>query len=294
MGGIEGLTAQWSADPAVLGTIAIGLFLWLRGRAVLRRGSPQSGWSDRWWYVPSFLGALATMIVAACSPIDDLADTLFWVHMVQHLLLLMLVAPLLAAAAPWLPLWYGLPRALRRLAMSAHPLRDAFAGPAGAWWAPVFLVAFIAGTWLWHLPALYDAALGNEIVHDYGEHNTFLLVGLLFWLQIIPSAPFSPPLGTIGRGALLAVAVVQNVVLSIVLAVAPHPLYRPYAQLGHRPGGLTALMDQQIGAAIMWSVGDLPFIIAMIALVMNWLRSEMDEAQRDDGPANAVPATPSA
>jgi cytochrome c oxidase assembly factor CtaG len=215
------------------------------------------------------------MIVASCSPIDVYSAQLFWVHMVQHLLLLMLVAPLLVSAAPWLPLWYGLPAGLRRR----------IEGPAGnwtsfvahRWWAAVFLLVFIIGTWIWHAPRLYDLALNNDTVHDYGEHNTFLLAGILFWLQIIPSAPFRPLLGTLGRGAFLLIAIVQNVVLSMVLAFAGRPLYAPYVELSHRPGGLTALVDQQLGAAIMWSIGDLPFVIALIALVVNLLNDELSE-----------------
>jgi cytochrome c oxidase assembly factor CtaG len=62
-----------------------------------------------------------------------------------------------------------------------------------------------------------------------------------------------------------------NVGLSIVLAFAQHPLYGPYAELGHRPGGISALADQQIGAGIMWAFGDLPLAIALALLIHGWL-----------------------
>jgi cytochrome c oxidase assembly factor CtaG len=284
------LLQGWTLDSAVLITIAIGTALWLRGRAVLEglAAAGEVGWTDRWWYVPSFVSALAVMIAASCSPIDAYSAQLFWVHMIQHLLLLMLVAPLLAAAAPWLPLWYGLPSTLRRgIERTLGSSRRGRPRP-GRWWAVVFLLLFIVGTWIWHLPNLYDLALSNDVVHDYGEHNTFLLVGVLFWLQIIPSAPFRPLLGTIGRGAFMLVAIAQNVVLSVVLAFAGRPLYTPYVDIAHRPGGLTALMDQQLGAAIMWSVGDLPFVIALVALVMTVLNGEFAEVQAEE----PTPTTP--
>lgn len=280
------LLRDWSWDWAVLLTIAVGGALWLRGRAVLMRApTGRSEWSDHWWYVPSFVSAIGVMILAACSPIDALSGELFWVHMVQHLLLLMLVAPLLVAAAPWIPLWYGLPSALRQ---RVEPVFRSPAAAEGAprLWAPLFLLLFIAGTWIWHLPRLYDLALSNDIIHDYGEHNTFLLVGILFWLQVIPSPPFGPLLGMIGRGAFLAVAIIQNVVLSMVLAFAGTPLYSPYVEIAHRPGGISALMDQQLGASIMWSVGDLPFVIALIALMMTWLGAQLGE--EDETSASAV------
>jgi cytochrome c oxidase assembly factor CtaG len=285
------LVHDWSWDWAVLLTIAVGLVLWLRGRAVLTQAPPDpASWSDRWWYVPSFVSAIAVIIVAACSPIDDLSGRLFWVHMVQHLLLLMLVAPLLVAAAPWLPLWYGFPSALRR---RAEPILQSLRGTAERvprLWAVLFLVLFIAGMWLWHLPWLYDLALRNDTVHDYGEHNTFLLVGLLFWLQVIPSVPFRPLLGMAGRAVFLIVAIMQNVALSMVLAFAGKPLYLPYVQIQHRPGGISALMDQQLGASIMWSIGDLPFVIALIALMMTWLGAQISED--DESPAPVVAGRP--
>jgi cytochrome c oxidase assembly factor CtaG len=282
------LLRDWSWDWAILLTIAVGSGLWLRGRAVLKRAPTNTvEWGDRWWYVPAFLSADAVMVLAACSPIDELSAKLFWVHMVQHLLLLMLVAPLLVAAAPWLPLWYGLPAALRGRADPALRSLAAAGDRVPRLWALLFLLLFIAGTWIWHLPRLYDLALSNDIIHDYGEHNTFLLVGLLFWLQVIPSPPFGPLLGMIGRGMFLVVAIIQNVALSMVLAFAGRPLYSPYVEIGHRPGGISALMDQQLGAAIMWSVGDLPFVIALIALLMTWLGAQISEDDETAAPAIA-------
>lgn len=272
----------WTSDPAVLGTIGFALILWVRGVRFLKAGAVATGWQDRWWFAPSFVAALAVMIVAACSPIDGFAAELFWVHMIQHLLLLMLVAPLLVAAAPWLPLWYGLPAALRRRLAAVPASRPAPFRSAPWWGALGFLVLFIAGTWVWHLPVLYDLALKNDIIHDYGEHNTFLLAGILFWLQVIPSTPFRPLLGVVGRILFLLVAVIQNVALSVYLSFAPVPLYAPYTALSSRPGGLTALGDQQLGGAIMWTVGDLPFVIALIGIVMAWLGAQMAEAGPDD------------
>lgn len=282
----------WAPDPVVLVVAAIGLLLWLRGLAVIRRvADPEQ---DEWdpWRQAAFLGALAAMLLAASGPIDELSAQLFWMHMVQHLLLLMLVAPLLVAAAPWYALWWGLPDRARRLLASLARRSDGAASRPRRWWPAAALALFIAGIWVWHLPSLYDLALSNEVLHDYGEHNTFLLVGVLFWMQVLPSPPFRPLLGLPGRAAFLAVAIIQNVILSVILAFAGKPLYAPYAALAHRPGGLSALADQQLGASIMWSVGDLPFVIALVGLVMSVLYAQMDTDAREGTGSATVAAGP--
>jgi putative membrane protein len=285
------LLQNWSADPAVLGTCVLACALWFRGRRYLlaRAGTAAAGstehltWTDRPWYRPAFFGALAAMLAAACSPIDELSGELFWVHMVQHLILLMIVAPLLVLAAPWLPLWFGLPDKVRDVVGPRFGSfgRNLPSGLHGRVLPFASLILFVLGTWIWHLPRLYDLALSNDILHDYGEHNTFLVVGILFWLQVLPSPPFRPVLGLAGRALYLLGAILQNVLLSVVLGFAPHPLYAPYAALAHRPGGLSALSDQQLGAAIMWSIGDLPFVLGLMWLIQVWLRVQMAPAGPD-------------
>jgi cytochrome c oxidase assembly factor CtaG len=88
------------------------------------------------------------------------------------------------------------------------------------------------------------------------------------------------------------VAIIQNVILSVILAFAGKPLYAPYAALAHRPGGLSALADQQLGASIMWSVGDLPFVIALVGLVMSVLYAQMDTDAREGTGSATVAAGP--
>jgi cytochrome c oxidase assembly factor CtaG len=135
----------------------------------------------------------------------------------------------------------------------------------------------IIGIWVWHWPALYDFALTNEVIHDWGEHLTFLAVSILFWAQVIPSPPFHPPLGYLGRLGCIGVAIAQNLVLAVLIGFAQVPLYIPYVHLAQGSGSLSALQDQQIGASIMWTIGDLPFGIALSILVQKWLASQSDD-----------------
>jgi len=183
----------------------------------------------------------------------------------------MVAAPLIVLSRPWMSMWRALPlrvrRPLARTVMRSRylaPLRAAFgmlARPYGAW------IAFNANLVFWHLPGPYDATLRNIDVHAL-EHTTFLLFGIVFWAQVVGTSPASRRLLTYaGRIVYTAAAMVINVGLSIYLAFAQHPLYNPYALLAHRPGGISALADQQIGAGIMWTAGDMPFAIAIALLV---------------------------
>jgi cytochrome c oxidase assembly factor CtaG len=237
-------------------------------------------WNSWFWRGTYFQCAIFVFLLAASAPMDILAGRLFWVHMVQHLLLLVVMAPLLVAGAPLLPLWLGLPKQLRRPLQACAKLevRRILLG-IGRWLQqPMIACALlILGTWIWHWPPLYDLALTNDAIHDWCEHTTFLAVSILFWTQVIPSHPLRPRLGYLGRVGYLGVAIAQNFVLAVLLGFALHPLYAPYAHLVQGPGGFSALQDQQFGAGIMWTFGDLPFGIAVSILIQRWLASQPEE-----------------
>ena len=283
----------WPFPPTVLLGCLVAEILYFRGWRVLvkaeqrktARATPvlvltSSGgyqWDSWLWRGVYFLGAICITLLADSAPIDILSGRFFWVHMVQHLLLLVVMAPLLVAAAPLLPFWLGLPRWARRLVKSLKVGRIFY--QIGRWLRQpaVSCVLLIAGIWVWHWPPLYDLALRNGLIHDWCEHLTFLAVSVLFWTQVIPAPPLRPRLGYIGQIGCLGIAIAQNVVLAALLGFAQVPLYAPYAHLGAVSGGFSALQDQQLGAGIMWTFGDLPFGIAFSVLVHRWLVSQSDD-----------------
>ncbi len=226
-----------------------------------------------------FFVAVLLALIGDSNLVDYFSGRLFWVHMVQHLLLLVVIAPLLVASAPLLPIWYGLPERARRVLRALA--RSKAAKPAcyvGHWLRHpvVSTLLLMVGMWMWHWPTLYDLALTNDVIHDWCEHLTFITVSVIFWTQIIPSPPLYPRVGYIGRLVCLGFTMVQNVVLAIVLAFSPGVLYAPYAHIVAAPGGFTALQDQQLGAGIMWTFGDVPFLIAVLAIIVQWLVTESD------------------
>lgn len=287
----------WPVPPyLLLGCLALEV-LYFRGWSTITRGilakkavraahsmaragstSGKTQWNAWLWRGISFPCALLAFLLASSAPIDILSGRLFWVHMVQHLLLLVVVPPLLVASAPMLPLWLGLPRRVLRLFKTYVKLevRKTFYR-AGHWLKqPVLVCAlFVVGIWVWHWPPLYDLALTNTSIHDWLEHSTFLAVSVLFWALIIPSPPIHIRMGHLGRMGCIAIAIIQNVILAAVLGFASHSLYAPYAHLGTGIDGLTALQDQSLGAGIMWTVGDLPFGITFSILLHQWLTIQL-------------------
>lgn len=270
---VGAVLSYWPFEPAVLLGVELAAVLYLVGGA--GRGRNHSSATARWRSIAFWLG-LATILLALQSPIEMLARQLFWVHMVQHLLLMAVAAPLLALASPWTRMWRALPLRWRR--SIAKPLfRDPRLQPVrwgyrnvsrpGVIW---FLAA--ANLWIWHIPGLYDVALRNHLVHHV-EHALFLGLSIAFWAQVIDQVPFHARLGSLARASYVFLAMVASWGLAAVLSFATSPFYA-YSLLPSRPGGISALTDQQLGGGMMWVPGAIPYSIAFIALLFRWLAEE--------------------
>ncbi|HYL06977.1 MAG TPA: cytochrome c oxidase assembly protein [Candidatus Udaeobacter sp.] len=259
---------SWPFEPVVIVGVEIAAALYIVG-GVGRRSDPR-------WRSLCFWAGLVTILVALQSPIEMLARQLFWIHMVQHLLLTVVAAPLLALASPWTRMWRALPRSWRRgiakpifREPALEPLRQAYrrmANPTVVWFAAA------ANLWLWHAPPLYDLTLRNHLVHHL-EHTLFLLLGLAFWACVIDQYPFHSRLSSIGRAAYVFLAMIQSWGLAAILSFATGPFYA-YALLPGRPGGISALTDQQLGGGMMWVPGAVTYSIAFVALLFRWLADE--------------------
>ena len=262
----------------LIGVELAAVLYWIGGIGL---SGHRQGSSGRWRAGAFWLGLL-TILVALQSPIEMLARQLFWAHMVQHLLLMVVAAPLLALASPWTRLWRALPLGLRR-----SVARPVFLNPRMAWLRAayrqvsrpsVIWVLSAANLWLWHLPSLYDLTLSNHLVHHL-EHTLFLVLGITFWVHLIDQRPFRAPLGTLGRAGYVFLAMVQSWCLAGVLSFASVPFYS-YALLPWRPGGISALTDQQLGGGMMWVPGAIPYSIALIVFLFQWLAEEDARGER--------------
>jgi cytochrome c oxidase assembly factor CtaG len=258
--------AGWSIEPPLAYVACAGLLYWLGGTRS-RHPAPDRLRSA------CFIAGLVTIVLALDSPIDGYADQLFWVHMLQHVLLLTVAPPLILLGRPWPRMWRALPlgtrttvgRAVARGRLAA-PLR-ALARPLPAW------LLFNLTVILWHVPAAYDATLRSSAVHQV-EHAMFFFCGLLFWARVIDPGPLRPRLGWPARMAYVIGAMIVGWGLAIALVLAPDPLYAPYAALAHRPGGISALTDQQLAAGVMWVPGSIAYAVAVLVAFYRWLEPE--------------------
>lgn len=266
-----GSSAAWPLQLPFF-VVLVAAVLYQRGSS--RPGPGHRDASERRWRAAAFYGGLLSVVIALDTPLDPLSDRLFAAHMTQHVLLLVVAPALIVLSAPWLRLWQPLPLGFRRTVAKSIV--------RGGWSAPLRLLGrllsrplpalflFCGVLLAWHIPALYDATLSNQYVHE-AEHAMFFAAGLLFWLQVLDSPPVHARLTHGRRAVYLIGATLVSWVLAIVVAFAPRPLYGEYARLVHRPGGLSALADQQLAAGVMWVPGSIPFTIAIVWALYRWL-----------------------
>ncbi|MEO7295618.1 MAG: cytochrome c oxidase assembly protein [Candidatus Limnocylindria bacterium] len=271
---LPGVLLAWSFDPlALLGiTLTGAVYVW----AVRRVNSAHPGNRQPAYRSWLFLGGLAAIGVALLSPIEAYEGQLFSVHMVQHMLLELVAAPLLLAGAPiTLALRVARPAARKRLlAVLQSRVVHVISFPVVAW------LLFAAVNWGWHFSVLYDDALENVALH-YLQHATFLGAALLFWWPVIGADPSPWRLPHPVRLLYLFLAMPQNSFLGVALMSASTVLY-PHYVTNARDWGLSPLDDQALGGVIMWVVGDVAFLAGMMIVVVLWMRHEDKRTVRLD------------
>jgi putative copper resistance protein D len=269
-----GVLFDWRIDPLALGILvaAAAVWIWLTRRvARAHPANPHPGY--RSWFFG--LGLLA-IALALLSPIEAYEGQLFSVHMIQHMLLELVAAPLLLAAAPiTLALRAASPPVRRGLLTILHsPVLKVLSFPVVAW------VLFAAVNWGWHFSTLYDQALENELLH-YFQHATFLAAALLFWWPAIGADPSPWRLPFPVRLLYLFLAMPQNSFLGVALLQSSTVLY-PHYVTNLRAWGPSPLEDQQLGGMIMWVFGDMAFLVGMAVVVWLWSRDEERRTVRLD------------
>jgi cytochrome c oxidase assembly factor CtaG len=257
------VSATWTFDPGpilLLGTVTVAYVV--RWRAARREAGTRAAPP---WRLFTFLSGIACAAAALISPIDALAEKLFVMHMVQHVLLLDAAAVLCIL---------GLTKViLRPITRRVQRLEQA-AGPLGH---PVFAIVFYVGAmWLWHVPALYDAALSHPALHAL-EHLTFASAGALYWWHLLSPIRSRHRLGGMGPVVYMLSTKLLVGLLGIGLTFAPDALYDHYAH-GPRQWGLSANEDEQLAGALMAIEQSVVMGVALAWLFVRML----DESQRND------------
>jgi putative membrane protein len=253
----------WSWSPLLLGGFAIAATAYGRGIARL--------WTIAGRYrvitrarASCFYGGLAALFVALVSPLDALGGALFSAHMLQHLVLVAVAAPLVVLGKPSLALVWAVPHRHRpriRVLSRAKAVRWVIAGAS----RPLVAAALHAiALWLWHMPALYEAALRSELVH-WLEHASFFGTSMLLWTVVV-GASIDPAV----RMLVLFATAMQSAILGALLTIAPTAWYTVH-EAGTRAFGLALLDDQQLAGLIMWIPGGVVYLIAALVAFVAWL-----------------------
>ena len=270
-----GIALAWHVDITMLVALLIAGAAYVSAARSVNAAHPANRWPLR--RTAAFGGGLVAIGLGLLSPIDTLADDLLTVHMVQHLLLVSVAAPLFAlsgvgtlalrAAQPDVRSRYLLPFLHSRFVA-------ALTFPVIGW------VAFAGVMWGSHFTTLYNAALLDEGVHAI-EHLLYLAAASLFWWPLLSPDPLRWRLHPLARLIALIAQMPPMSFLAVTIISAPSPLYSAY--LGRTDAfGLDALADQRIAGSLMWVTGDFALIVPGIAILLALVRHDEAEAKRID------------
>ena len=253
------LSSAWELEPSIV----IGCLLLAAGYAAVTRLKPVR-------QAVLFDAGVLVMFLALVGPLDFLGDDyLFSAHMAEHLVIMFVVPPLLIL---------GLPRGVMERALAAPVVAGVerlLGRPTVAW------IIGVGTLWLWHAPPLYNAALASENVHIV-EHLTMMVGGtILFWPVLSPVPDTRLPGGA--SLVYLFTAAVANMLLGVLLTFAPVGAYPHYMRSSDGTGvfhlirdvwGIDAAQDLHLGGLLMWVVGGLVFLVALVGVFARWYRED--------------------
>lgn len=272
---LERAELSWSFEPWVLVSLTVCTLAYISGlRRMRARAREQIGATEIW----AFVGGIAALLIALQSPLDAVSQDLFSAHMVQHLTLMLVAAPLFVVSRPLIVFLWSMPPRTRKTfgrIWARGRLGGAFAfltSPAFVWIAFCGLFAF------WHLPGPYARALQHEGIHIF-EHVCFYVSAFAFWSVVIePSG--RPRLDYGGRLLFVATAAVLSGLPGALMVLTSRPFYALHAA-GAARWGLTPIEDQHLAGLIMWIPAGFAYIGAILILFVRWMQAaELRSAAR--------------
>jgi putative copper resistance protein D len=264
--GLSAAVTQWQFAPVVTGAVAVCLVLYIWGVLRVARRHPGRPWST--WRTAAFLAGLAVVVLATQSGIGVYDDLLFWDHMVQHLMLLMVAPPLLIAGQPVTLLLHASRNPLHTWAKRLVRSRVI----SFLTW-PVFgAVAYAISVMAAHLTAIASLVERNQVAHN-AEHALFLIFGYLFYLPILGREPIRWRLSYPVRFVILVLLMPVDTFTGLALGYGS--ANSPGVPTGPRPAWAPSpVSDLHVGGAVMWIGGDgIMFALMMIVFLM-WSRDD--------------------
>lgn len=266
------LFTKWEIPPVASSALAVVAILYAVGWNRLRRTRPAQLSHLR---LISFLAGILAIFVAISSPLDTLSESLLFMHMAQHFVLMSVAPPLIVLGAPVVPLLRALPRVVIRACLG--PLFRSPVVRSLCRIAVLPLVSWIAMNAAyvgWHLPAALEFALQSEGWHNV-EHACFLFTSILFWWPVIrPWPSHQSPMRLSAVPYLLAADLVNTGVCAL-LCFSGRLIYPSYADT-ERPLPISPLNDQIAAGSFMWVFGSFVFLIPVAAIFMQVLSARGD------------------
>ncbi len=263
---VADLFTEWDIPWIVTSELALAALIYVLGWARIRRTRPAQFPA---WRLATFLVGILAVFVAVASPLDTFSESLLFMHMAQHFVLMSIAPPLLIFGAPVVPMLRGLPkgfiRMLRPLFATGmlHRAGRFLTRPRVAWLA--MNAAYVG----WHVPRAYEFALASENWHNF-EHACFFFSNLMFWWPIIRPWPNAAAQSRWMLVPYLFFADAVNTGISAFLCFSGRLLYPSYGAIP-RPFGLSALNDQVAAGAFMWVCGSMVYLIPAVAIVVQLL-----------------------
>jgi len=224
------------------------------------------------------VAALALAAVVVDGPFGVYDGVLFSAHMVQHIVLMMVVAPMLLLGAPVLLGLQVSSRAFRRRwllpVLRSRAVRW-LSNPVVTW---LLFTATLLGT---HFTPFYNYAVTHEAAHRYLEHPLYLTAGLLYFYPLVGANPVPHGPRPLAKVLSLVLMMAPETMTGFFIYTSPLLLYPAYAGI-ERPIITTALADQQLGGALMWSSGMVIDAVWIAVAVHAWLQSEARAGRRLD------------
>jgi len=264
---IANLAFGWSFEPAVVLPLLAASLGWVQLVRRIDRAHPANPVPRR--RSVAFLAGLAAIAVALLSGIDRYDTTLFSIHMVQHLLLSLVAAPLIALGAPITTLLRAATPNVRRtviLPILHSRVMRVLSFPVVSW------LVFAGVMWGTHFSPLFDASLENPLIHDF-EHAVYLAAGLLFWWPAVGLDPSPWRMPHPVRAMYVFLQMPQNTFLAVTILNSTVVLYAHYATTV-RSWGPSVLEDQQIAGGVMWLTGDILFLAGLGGILAGWMLHE--------------------
>jgi len=261
------LFSDWDIPIGVTCALVAAGLVYARGWLALRLTRPET---LPVWRLMSFLAGLFAIFVAVSSPLDTYSETLLFMHMAQHFVLMSVAPPLIVLGCPLVPMLRGLPRLIVQWiggplfrSTVVHRAQEVFSRLPIAWLA--MNLTYVG----WHIPKAYEFALASEDWHNF-EHFCFFATSVLFWWPILQPWPARRRFNPWMIIPYLLTSDLVNTGLSAFLCFSGRLLYPSYALVA-RPFGLDALKDQIAAGAFMWVFGSVVFLIPAIYLTARCL-----------------------